>query len=37
MRFPVELCFGSEVIYYVGLLLFSLLYLRYGKWRNKRI
>ena len=37
MHYPVEICFGAEIIYYVGLLFLSMLYLRRAKWQNKRI
>ena len=37
MRYPVAVCFGAEIIYYVGLLSLSVLYLRRAKWQNKRI
>ena len=37
MRYPVAVCFGAEIIYYVGLLSLSVFYLRRAKWQNKRI
>ena len=37
LRLPVGICFLSEVIYFGGLLLASILYLRRGTWRNKRV
>lgn len=37
MRYPVAICFGAEIIYYVGLFSLSMLYLRRAKWQNKRI
>lgn len=37
MRMPVAICFLTEVIYYVGLFLLSVVYLRRGNWRGKRI
>lgn len=36
-HYPVAVCFGAEIIYYVGLLALSVLYLRRAKWQNKRI
>lgn len=35
MKLPVSLCFLTETIYYVGLFLFSIIYLLKGNWRNK--
>lgn len=34
---PVAVCFMTEIIYYVGLLLASLFYLRYASWQDKKI
>jgi putative MATE family efflux protein len=34
---PVHVCFTSEIVYYGLLLLLSLLYIRRGSWKNKRI
>ena len=36
-HYPVAVCFGAEIIYYVGLLALSVLYLQRAKWQNKRI
>ena len=36
-RQPVEICFTTEVLYYVGLLIVSVIYLKKGTWQNKRI
>lgn len=36
-RWPVELCFTCEALYYSLLLISSILYLKYGKWRNARV
>ena len=37
LHLPVAVCFMTEIIYYVGLLLASLFYLRYASWQNKKI
>ncbi|MCC8143915.1 MAG: MATE family efflux transporter [Tannerellaceae bacterium] len=37
LRQPVEVCFTTELVYFSGLLLLSVLYLRFGKWQNKKI
>lgn len=37
LRMPVAVCFLTEVVYYVGLLVASLLYLKYASWQNKEI
>ena len=37
MHWPVAVCFMTEIIYYVGLLLASLFYLRYAAWQDKKI
>lgn len=34
---PVDVCFTTEVIYYTGLLILSVIYLKKGKWQNKKI
>ena len=34
---PVDICFTTEVIYYVLMLTFSLIYLKKAKWQNKKI
>lgn len=34
---PVDVCFTTEVIYYVLMLGFSLIYLKKAKWQNKKI
>ena len=34
---PVAVCFMTEIIYYAGLLLASLFYLRYASWQDKKI
>ncbi len=34
---PVAVCFSTEVIYYVFMLIFSWLYLKKAKWQNKKI
>lgn len=36
-KYPVEICFTSEIVYFVGLLIFSTLYLYKGNWQNKKI
>lgn len=37
LRMPVAVCFMTEIIYYTGLLVASVVYLRRGSWRDKRI
>lgn len=37
LHLPVAVCFMTEIIYYAGLLLASLFYLRYASWQNKKI
>ncbi|RHJ95302.1 MATE family efflux transporter [Parabacteroides bouchesdurhonensis] len=37
LHLPVAICFLTEVIYYVGLLLSSTIYLRKAAWQNKKI
>ncbi len=37
LRQPVEICFTTEIIYYVLMLIFSVLYLKKAKWQNKKI
>ena len=37
LHLPVAVCFMTEIIYYVGLLLASLFYLRYASWQDKKI
>ena len=37
LRQPVEICFTTEIIYYVLMLTFSLIYLKKAKWQNKKI
>ena len=37
LQMPVSICFLTEVIYYVGLFLLSVIYLRKGNWRGKKI
>ena len=34
---PVAVCFTVEALYYTGLLLLSLIYLKKGTWQNKKI
>ena len=34
---PVEICFTTEILYYTGLLIASVIYLKKGRWQNKRI
>ena len=34
---PVAICFLTEVIYYTGLLVASVIYLRKAAWQNKKI
>lgn len=37
MQAPVEICFGTEIIYYSLLLITSYVYLKRAKWQNKKI
>ncbi len=37
LRSSVALCWTSEHIYWFFLMIFSFLYLRYGKWQNKKL
>ena len=37
LRQPVEICFTTEIIYYVLMLIFSLIYLKKAKWQTKKI
>ncbi|MDH6305606.1 putative MATE family efflux protein [Parabacteroides sp. PF5-5] len=37
LKMPVHVCFTSELIYYGLLFIFSALYLKSGKWQNKKI
>ncbi|MDD3061428.1 MAG: MATE family efflux transporter [Massilibacteroides sp.] len=37
LRMPVEICFISEFIYFIGLLVLSTIYLKKGKWQHKKI
>ena len=37
LKLPVEICFLTEVIYYTGLLLASVIYLKKAAWQDKKI
>lgn len=37
MHEPVAVCFTVEALYYTGLLLLSMIYLKKGTWQNKKI
>lgn len=37
LQAPVDICFTTEVIYYILMLAFSLIYLKKAKWQNKKI
>lgn len=37
LQLPVAICFMTEVIYYVGMLLLSIIYLKRASWQNKKI
>ena len=37
MQAPVEICFGTEIIYYSFLFITSYIYLKKAKWQNKKI
>jgi len=32
---PLSLCWGSEFVYWTSLFIWSVIYLRSGKWKNK--
>jgi len=36
-RLPVHICLTVEIIYFAGLLLGSVLYLRFAHWKKKKI
>jgi putative MATE family efflux protein len=36
-KFPVHVCFGAEIVYFAGLLIGSVLYLRFADWQKKKI
>ncbi|MDR3309428.1 MAG: MATE family efflux transporter [Tannerella sp.] len=36
-RQPVHICFTVEIIYFAGLFIGSILYLRYANWQHKRV
>ena len=37
LHLPVAICFLTEVVYYTGLLLASVIYLKKAAWQNKKI
>ena len=37
LQAPVDICFTTEVIYYILMLTFSLIYLKKAKWQNKKM
>lgn len=37
LKWPVEMCFTCEIVYYVSLSVLSMLYLRFGRWRDVSI
>lgn len=37
LKLPVYICFGAEIIYFAGLLIGSVLYLRFADWKKKKI
>ena len=36
-KLPVHICLAAEIVYFVGLLIGSVLYLRYADWQKKKI
>lgn len=36
-KMPVHICFSVEIIYFIGLMAGSLLYLRFANWKEKKI
>lgn len=37
LHMPVAICFMTEVVYYTGLLVASVIYLKKASWQNKKI
>lgn len=37
LMMPLEICFTTELLYYILMLVLSIIYLRRGNWRNKQI
>ena len=37
LQAPVDICFTTEVVYYILMLSASLLYLKKARWQNKKI
>ena len=37
LKRPVAECFMTEIVYYIGLLILSIIYLKKGSWQNKKI
>lgn len=37
LNLPVEVCFTTELVYYIGLFAFSVIYLKKGSWQHKKI
>jgi Na+-driven multidrug efflux pump len=36
-KFPVHICMTAEIVYFMGLLIGSVLYLRFARWEKKKI
>ena len=36
-KFPIHICLTAEILYFIGLLIGSVLYLRYADWKKKTI
>ena len=37
LQAPVDVCFTTEIIYYILMFTFSFIYLKKAKWQNKKI
>ncbi len=36
-KLPIHICFGAEIIYFIGLFIGSAVYLRFANWQKKKI
>jgi putative MATE family efflux protein len=36
-KFPIHICFGAEIVYFTGILVGSVVYLRFADWQKKKI
>jgi putative MATE family efflux protein len=37
LKLPIHICFGAEILYFTGILIGSILYLRFAPWQKKKI